>query len=80
MKFSHFEGQPTNVVHEVAKAYIQEVVGTLKAARRTEISAKELPFGLRHQSKNGVAAGEAVVRRTRMSLTSSQAASRCWLY
>jgi RND family efflux transporter MFP subunit len=34
--------QPTDVVHEVTKEYIAEAVGTLKAASRSEISAKVL--------------------------------------
>jgi RND family efflux transporter MFP subunit len=34
--------QPTDVVHEVNKDYIEESVGTLKAASRSEISAKVL--------------------------------------
>ncbi len=34
--------QPTDVVHEVTKDYIEEAVGTLKAASRTVISAKVL--------------------------------------
>ena len=36
------EGQPTDVVHEVTKETIEEAVGTLKAANRTEVSAKVL--------------------------------------
>jgi len=39
---SKLSGQPTDVVHEVTKAYIEEAVGTLKAASRTVISAKVL--------------------------------------
>lgn len=34
--------QPTDVVHEVTKEYIEEAVGTLKAASRSVISAKIL--------------------------------------
>ena len=34
------DGQPTDEVHEVTKDYIEEAVGTLKAASRTEVSAK----------------------------------------
>jgi len=34
--------QPTDVVHEVTKDYIEEAVGTLKAASRSVISAKVL--------------------------------------
>ncbi len=34
--------QPTDMVHEVTKAYIDEAIGTLKAASRTVISAKVL--------------------------------------
>lgn len=36
------DGQPTDVVHEVVKDYIEESVGTLKAASRSVISAKIL--------------------------------------
>lgn len=36
------EDQPTDVVHEVTKDYIEEAVGTLKAASRSVISAKIL--------------------------------------
>ncbi len=36
------EDQATDVVHEVTKEYIEEAVGTLKAASRSEISAKIL--------------------------------------
>ncbi len=36
------ENQPTDVVHEVTKDYIEEAVGTLKAASRSVISAKIL--------------------------------------
>jgi RND family efflux transporter MFP subunit len=35
-------GEPTDQVHEVTKEYIEEAVGTLRAARRTAISAKVL--------------------------------------
>lgn len=35
-------GQPTDVVHEVTKDYIEEFVGSLKAASRTEVSSKVL--------------------------------------
>ena len=34
--------QPTDLVHEVTKDYIEEAVGTLKAASRTVVSAKVL--------------------------------------
>ena len=34
--------QPTDVVHEVTKDYIEEAIGTLKAASRTVVSAKVL--------------------------------------
>lgn len=36
------DGQPTELVHEVTKDYIEEAVGTLKAASRSEISSKIL--------------------------------------
>ncbi|MFC1757464.1 efflux RND transporter periplasmic adaptor subunit [Planctomycetota bacterium] len=39
---ARLEGKPTDVVHEVTKDYIEEFVGTLKAASRTEVSAKVL--------------------------------------
>ncbi len=35
-------GQPTDEVHEITKDYIEEAVGTLKAASRTIVSAKVL--------------------------------------
>ena len=35
-------GQPVGMVHEVTKQYIEEAIGTLKAASRTVISAKVL--------------------------------------
>jgi RND family efflux transporter MFP subunit len=35
-------GRPTDVVHEVTKDYIEEAIGTLKAASRSVISAKVL--------------------------------------
>ena len=34
--------QPTSVIHEIEKEYIEEAVGTLKAANRSEISSKVL--------------------------------------
>ncbi len=36
------DDQPTDVVHEVTKDYVEEAVGTLRAASRTEVSAKVL--------------------------------------
>lgn len=39
---SQLAGQPTDVVHEVTKDYIEEAVGTLKSANRSVISAKVL--------------------------------------
>ncbi len=39
---ARWEGQPTDVVHEIHKDYIEEAVGTLKAASRSVISAKIL--------------------------------------
>lgn len=35
-------GQSTDVVHEITKEYLEETVGTLKAASRSQISAKVL--------------------------------------
>lgn len=35
-------GQPTDVVHQVTKDYVEQAVGTLKAASRSEISTKFL--------------------------------------
>jgi RND family efflux transporter MFP subunit len=40
--FRQLEDQQTDVVHEITKDYIEEAVGTLKAANRSEISAKVL--------------------------------------
>jgi RND family efflux transporter MFP subunit len=37
-----FAGQATDIVHEVTKDYIEEAIGTLKAASRSVISAKVL--------------------------------------
>lgn len=37
-----YEGEPTDVVHDVTKMYIEEAVGTLKASSRTVVSAKVL--------------------------------------
>ncbi|NND96686.1 MAG: efflux RND transporter periplasmic adaptor subunit [Pirellulaceae bacterium] len=34
--------QPTDVVHEIEKSYIEEAIGTLKASSRTVVSAKVL--------------------------------------
>lgn len=39
---TRFAGGPTDVVHEVTKDYIEEAIGTLKAASRSVISAKVL--------------------------------------
>ena len=36
------QGEATDTVHEVEKDYLEEAVGTLKAASRSEISAKVL--------------------------------------
>ena len=42
-RFVHrLEDQPTDIVHEVTKDYIEEAVGTLKAASRSVVSAKIL--------------------------------------
>ncbi|MGB6042928.1 MAG: efflux RND transporter periplasmic adaptor subunit [Pirellulales bacterium] len=41
-KGSQLAGQTIDVVHEVTKDYIEEAVGTLKAASRTVVSAKVL--------------------------------------
>ena len=37
-----YTDQPTDVVHEIEKSYIEEAVGTLKASSRTIVSAKVL--------------------------------------
>jgi RND family efflux transporter MFP subunit len=37
-----YAGQPTEIVHEVTKAYEEEALGTLKAASRTVVSSKVL--------------------------------------
>lgn len=41
-KRPQFAGQATDIVHEVTKDYIEEAIGTLKAASRSVISAKVL--------------------------------------
>ncbi len=42
VKQTPLANQPTDIVHEVTKEYIEEAIGTLKAASRTVISAKVL--------------------------------------
>jgi len=42
LEVARHAGEPTDVVHEVTKDYIEEAVGTLKAASRTEVAAKVL--------------------------------------
>ncbi|QDT12689.1 efflux RND transporter periplasmic adaptor subunit [Planctomycetes bacterium K23_9] len=37
-----YTDQPTDVVHEIEKSYIEEAIGTLKASSRTVVSAKLL--------------------------------------
>ena len=37
-----YTDQPTDVVHEIEKSYIEEAIGTLKASSRTVVSAKVL--------------------------------------
>lgn len=37
-----YDGEPTDVVHEIEKSYVEEAVGTLKASSRTVVSAKIL--------------------------------------
>ena len=37
-----YRGQPTDVVHEIEKPYVEEAIGTLKASSRTIVSAKIL--------------------------------------
>jgi RND family efflux transporter MFP subunit len=37
-----YSDQPTDVVHEIEKSYIEEAVGTLKASSRTVVAAKVL--------------------------------------
>lgn len=57
-------GQPTDVVHEVEKSYIEEVVGTLKAASRSIVSAKVLATIVEIPVTAGdrVAEGDVLVR------------------
>ncbi|MEQ9410579.1 MAG: efflux RND transporter periplasmic adaptor subunit [Fuerstiella sp.] len=56
--------QPTDVVHEVTKDYIEESVGTLKAASRTEISARVLATidEIRVSAGDMVDTGDVLVR------------------
>lgn len=58
------EKQDTEIVHEVIKDYIIEAVGTLKAASRTEISARVMaPIEEVHvRAGQLVQAGEALIR------------------
>ena len=56
--------EPTDIVHEVQKSYIEEAVGTLKASSRTVVSAKilatidEILVG----AGNQVTAGQVLIR------------------
>ncbi len=42
LEIARHAGEPTDVVHEVTKDYVEEAVGTLKAASRTEVAARVL--------------------------------------
>lgn len=62
-----YQGQTTDVVHEVTKQYIEEAVGTLKASSRTIVSAKILATidEIRVTAGDQVAKGEELVRLDR---------------
>jgi RND family efflux transporter MFP subunit len=61
---ANLEGRPTDVVHEVTKDYIEEAIGTLKAASRTEVSAKVLATidEINVSAGDEVAAGDVLIR------------------
>lgn len=63
-------GEPTDTVHEVTKDYVEEAVGTLKAASRTVISAKVLATILSIEVSAGdeVQVGETLVQLDREQL------------
>jgi RND family efflux transporter MFP subunit len=56
--------QKTDVVHEVRKAYIEEAVGTLKAAGRAEVSARVLARieSVAVSAGNLVSAGDVLIK------------------
>jgi len=64
-------GEPTDVVHEVTQEYIEEVVGTLKAATRTVVSAKVLATieEITVAAGDEVSAGQTLVRLASDELT-----------
>lgn len=64
--------QDTDVVHEVTKDYIEEAVGTLRAASRTEVSAKVLATirELTVSAGDLVAEGDVLVRLDQEELQS----------
>ncbi len=66
----HLGTQPTDVVHEVTKDYIEESIGTLKAANRTVISAKLLETidEITVTAGDTVAPGDVLVRLDRKAL------------
>jgi RND family efflux transporter MFP subunit len=59
-----WSGEPTDEVHEVTKSYIEEAVGSLKAASRTAVSAKVLATILEITVTAGdqVQAGDVLIR------------------
>jgi RND family efflux transporter MFP subunit len=59
-----WSGEPIDKVHEVTKSYIEEAVGSLKAASRTAISAKVLATILEITSAAGdqVEQGDVLIR------------------
>lgn len=56
--------RPTDVVHEINKDYIEEAVGTLKAASRTEVSARVLADikSINVSAGDLVAAGDVLIQ------------------
>ncbi|MDC0935606.1 efflux RND transporter periplasmic adaptor subunit [Pirellulales bacterium] len=64
-------GQPTDVVHDVTKSYIEEAVGTLKAASRSIISANLLATidEIHVTAGDYVQAGDILVRLSARDLT-----------
>jgi RND family efflux transporter MFP subunit len=65
------DGQPTDVVHEVTKDYIEEAIGTLKAASRSVISAKVMATidAINVAAGDQVQAGDVLVQLDDQELT-----------